>query len=975
MENFTHLLQSFLADIYFYLPLGIIGIWRWAVWLLKKAVALRYRAKTLAYSAKVSLITPVYNEDPKVFKKALESWKINKPSEIIAVIDHTDKSSIEIFRQFSKSFQNARLIITEKPGKREALADGIKAAKYEIVALVDSDTFWEKDVILSTLPPFADPKIAGVTTRQNVLTTQTLAQKIFDIQLDLRYFDEFPFLAAAGDALVCLSGRTAFYRKDIVLPLCDQLVNETFMGKKVISGDDKRLTYLVLKKGFKVAYQTTARVFTPGVLDLKTYLAQRLRWTRNSLRSDMKAMIDGWVWKRPALAFFQIDKVIQAFAIILSPIYFFVSLFSGLYLGALIITAWWIISRAIKILPHLRRKPEDITVLPFYVIYTFLNALLKIYALFTLNTQSWITRWDKSRLPQFRFIQYVPAYALTMLLLSLMTIAVFNQKQYYLKAVPEDKTIIEKATNKAPESLIVDKDLNPVINTELASASLINEKGELVKKYTVKRGDSLSAIATAFNTDVEDVLQANKNILPNWNKIEPGILLSIPYQDFKIESPKEFSHIIKNLPKIDYRYDDESNTIHIFGRGNTLTLTDLNKKFGNDLIEEISPKEWLVKANIKIENGVTLILNKKEVTRLKLLSTPEKFTWVKTWGGNIYIDGVEISSWDTDLNDYDRKTKDGRSYFMIKYSSRMDIADSDLGYLGFYPRDSSDQSSYGVSWKLPDGMAGKYFVTGEVKNSKFHDNYFGAYTYGATGMVWQGNEFYNNIEYGLDPHDDSNGFLVENNTFRDNGNHGIIFSKRCINNIIRNNLSFNNRLHGIMLDRNSDNNIVEGNTLYNNKDGIALYDSANNVIKNNKIRNNQRGLRANTGSKNNKIINNDFSGNKQYGVFFYGQAHANTVSGNNLTGNTIAMYIKTSSNVIAGNTITQNKTGILFIDNAANNKINNNSITGNSAVGVYTKTVSTVKNWLGQNNISGNGKDLVNSDPGQSGFLKLLSSI
>lgn len=305
----------------------------------------------------------------------------------------------------------------------------------------------------------------------------------------------------------------------------------------------------------------------------------------------------------------------------------------------------------------------------------------------------------------------------------------------------------------------------------------------------------------------------------------------------------------------------------------------------------------------------------------------------------------------------------------------MDIIDSDLGYLGFYPRNSQDQSSYGVSWKLPDGMVGKYFVTGEMKNSKFHDNYFGAYTYGATGMIWQGNEFYNNIEYGLDPHDDSNGFLVENNVSHDNGNHGIIFSKRCINNIIRNNVSYNNALHGIMLDRNSNNNIVEGNTVYNNKDGIALYDSTNNVIRNNKIQNNQRGLRANTGAKENKVLNNELTGNTQYGVFFYGQAHANTVSGNNLTGNSVAMYIKTSSNIISANSITQNKTGILFIDYAANNKVNDNTIKSNSTAGIYSKTVANVKNWLGQNDISGNGKDLTSSDPNQSGFSKLLSGI
>jgi hypothetical protein len=35
----------------------------------------------------LSVITPVYNEDPVVFKAALDSWKDNKVDEIIAVMN------------------------------------------------------------------------------------------------------------------------------------------------------------------------------------------------------------------------------------------------------------------------------------------------------------------------------------------------------------------------------------------------------------------------------------------------------------------------------------------------------------------------------------------------------------------------------------------------------------------------------------------------------------------------------------------------------------------------------------------------------------------------------------------------------------------------------------------------------------------------------------------------------------------------
>src|SRR3989338_10381672 len=130
------------------------------------------------------------------------------------------------------------------------------------------------------------------------------------------------------------------------------LVNETFLGKPVISGDDKTLTYLVLEAGWNVAYQSNAYVYTPGMKDLRSYLKQRLRWSRNALRADIKAVLSGWPLKHPALLFFQIDKFFQSIVVILSPIYFFVALFTGLWQVALFFFFLWFVRRTVKMYPH-----------------------------------------------------------------------------------------------------------------------------------------------------------------------------------------------------------------------------------------------------------------------------------------------------------------------------------------------------------------------------------------------------------------------------------------------------------------------------------------------------------------------------------------------------------------------------------------------------------------------------------------------
>src|SRR3989344_5345205 len=240
------------------------------------------------------------------------------------------------------------------------------------------------------------------------------------------------------------------------------LVNEKFLGKPVISGDDKRLTYLVLAAGWKVAYQSTSHVYTPGMSSLSAYLKQRLRWTRNSLRADLSAILSGWPARHPALLFFQIDKILQSFVVIISPIFFFVSIYLHLWMAVLVIPCWWFISRTVKLYyPHLSHKPENIIILPGYVLYSFLAGLLKIYALFTLNTQGWITRWDKSRLPQFKYLNALPAYGATLAVIIFITYGVFLYKQHtYINPRIAQKELLSRALPKvalakAPDSQVV----------------------------------------------------------------------------------------------------------------------------------------------------------------------------------------------------------------------------------------------------------------------------------------------------------------------------------------------------------------------------------------------------------------------------------------------------------------------------------------------------------------------------------------
>lgn len=368
-------------------PLGVIGFVRWLSWLVRRVPAALYQAYDSSFEAPLAVVTPVYQEDPEIFRAAIESWLANDVDEIICVIDATDIDAQRIAAEYP-----VRVIVTDVPGKRDALRRGWEATSAPIVALVDSDTLWARDVRREVLKPFADPKIGGVGTRQNVYNPSSVWQHINDMYLDYRYFDEVASQTRVGRAVSCLSGRTAVYRRELLMQISDDFMGETFLGLPCNSGEDKRLTSLTHARGLNTFMQRSARVWSTFPPNMGTFFKQRLRWARNTWRSDLRALGSRWMYRHKFLAFTTIDKAVGGFTLLVSPVFMGFAIAYGNWNVAGVLGGWWWISRAAKHLPHLHRKPSHFFLIPVFVLVSFLVAMTKIYALLTVRRQRWLTR-------------------------------------------------------------------------------------------------------------------------------------------------------------------------------------------------------------------------------------------------------------------------------------------------------------------------------------------------------------------------------------------------------------------------------------------------------------------------------------------------------------------------------------------------------------------------------------------------------
>ena len=196
--------------------------------------------------------------------------------------------------------------------------------------------------------------------------------------------------------------------------------------------------------------------------------------------------------------------------------------------------------------------------------------------------------------------------------------------------------------------------------------------------------------------------------------------------------------------------------------------------------------------------------------------------------GKILINGVKITSWDISDEDVIQQNINGtigRGYVQFAASEGAEIINSEFGYLGYVEPGRR-------GFDLLGGGAPSHDMV--IRGSKFHDMWMAFYSRGAYNITVDGNEYYNNIKYALDPHTGTHDMNITNNWVHHNP-IGAVCSDRCHNILIEGNLVEHNADHGIYFSRNMHDSIVRNNNVYNTTSGITVSESPNNQIYNNTI--------------------------------------------------------------------------------------------------------------------------------------------
>jgi cellulose synthase/poly-beta-1,6-N-acetylglucosamine synthase-like glycosyltransferase len=381
----------------------------WGLWALKTILSSRYRPFTRRHDVSTSVVVPVVDEPIELFRDVLGRMVEQRPGEIIVVINGADNPAlVAVCEEFAPL---VRWVHTPIPGKRNAVKIGTRMSSGEITVLVDSDTVWTEGTLEELVKPFADPSIGGVTTRQRILDPgRKWITRWADWLENTRSLYSMPAQSVLGQ-VGCLPGRTIAFRRAILMRVMDKFMTERFLGVFLEVSDDRTLTNLTLKAGYRTVYQHTSLVYTDAPLQLKKLFKQQLRWARGSQYNTLR-MLPWMIGHAPVLAVFFVMDILLPFllyGVIFGWIYRAatgegLNLYEGILreygfqsgilwvLGLMVVTS--VLSMAIRQVRHLAEKPSDFFRLPAFIIVSTLFLMpVRLLGFFRMaHASGWGTR-------------------------------------------------------------------------------------------------------------------------------------------------------------------------------------------------------------------------------------------------------------------------------------------------------------------------------------------------------------------------------------------------------------------------------------------------------------------------------------------------------------------------------------------------------------------------------------------------------
>jgi len=362
--------------------------------------------KLTGYEPSVSIIVPLFNEGRSIYQTIESLMRLDYPRDKLAVIVVDDVSTDDSYEwacQAARDFPNVTVLRNERNvGKRRGINRAVRAASSEIIVSVDSDVVVHPRALRELVARFTSPQVAAVGGRIHISNpNDNWLTKLQTVKVCLS--GEFLRNLERGlERVMCLSGCLTAYRRSVLMELEPILENRNILGVTIKYGEDRFLTHLIVKKGYKTRLTNDALAFTKAPKTLSHYFNQQLRWRRSNTVDYLWGLTHAWQL-HPLLCLNYLSVATLLFVLpvlIVSRVleHDFINL-AAIHLAMVAACGFvyhWLPSvRSLP--PWLRVHP--LAFIPMTVLMPVSYLVLTPLALFTLDSSSWETRGHQGSSP------------------------------------------------------------------------------------------------------------------------------------------------------------------------------------------------------------------------------------------------------------------------------------------------------------------------------------------------------------------------------------------------------------------------------------------------------------------------------------------------------------------------------------------------------------------------------------------------
>lgn len=344
-------------------------------------------------------------------KSILQSWLACCVKQVIIVTEETavDKSFEIMANKLAAEQNELRVIIAPQTDIRQRILEGINASTTDITVFADLKAIWKPYALDWILACFEDSKIGGIdmiSAPAHVTDANDDRQGLKDVMKD--FYTNMCNIETAASTYIdggtttiweSISAYRTFILKDPSFQ--EAFKHDLWFGKQLQDLVDAHhhIRRWMTLHGWDIQSQICKENALISYSYDQCFTKLMLDYSRSALRSDLLSLfVIRRIWSRhPYTALVMLGRMADPFVLLLISATVFAFLgkqaqqigsINGYPLPAwtilLAYILWILLSCAIELLPHLIRQPANVVYFPFWIIFTYFIAILKLYSLCTM---------------------------------------------------------------------------------------------------------------------------------------------------------------------------------------------------------------------------------------------------------------------------------------------------------------------------------------------------------------------------------------------------------------------------------------------------------------------------------------------------------------------------------------------------------------------------------------------------------------